>query len=68
MGQYDNLKILKQRRARTNHQCFSCGRIINSGEFYYSEELSDKYINYPHKKKFCIICHKKYANAKRKNN
>lgn len=68
MGQYDKLKILIKRKARTNHQCFSCGGIIKDGEFYYSEELSDKYINYPHRKKFCGSCYKKYANTKRKNN
>lgn len=68
MSQYNGLKILIKREARTNHICSSCGVIIKSGDSYYSEELSDRRINYPHKKKFCIICHKKYVNTKRKNN
>lgn len=66
MGQYNKLKILIKREARTNHKCFSCGTLIKSGEIYYSEELSDKYINYPQKKKFCVNCYTKICQHKEK--
>ena len=68
MSQYNNLKILIKRKARTSHKCFSCGEIIKKGDIYYSEELKDRFINYPHKKKFCADCYKNYANTERKNN
>lgn len=68
MSKYNGLKILRKCKARTDHICFSCDTIIKSGDSYYSEELSDERINYPHNKKFCIICHKKYADTERKNN
>jgi hypothetical protein len=58
MGKYDSLKILIKRKARVNHNCTSCGEIIKAGEFYYSEELKDKHINFIHRKKLCDSCYK----------
>jgi hypothetical protein len=68
MSKYNGLKILIKRKAKTNHICSLCNAIIKNNNFYYSEELSDKRINYLHMKKLCIICYKKYAGTKRKNN
>lgn len=51
MDKYNHLKVLTKRKARTAHQCNLCGKEIIQEEFYYSEELSDKHINYPARKK-----------------
>jgi PHP family Zn ribbon phosphoesterase len=59
MSKYNNFKTLIKRKARVNHSCSSCGAIIEKGSFYYSEELSDRHINFPQKKKICDNCYKK---------
>ena len=56
MGKYNNLKVLEQRGARVNHRCNLCGHLINIGEFYYSEEIKDKFLHSLHRKKFCKEC------------
>lgn len=66
MSKYNELKILRKREARTDYACSSCRAIIKSGDSYYSEEISDKRINYPRKKKFCITCHKKICQHREK--
>ena len=61
MSKYDNLKILKKTKARTNHICIKCGQQINAGEFYYAEELKDRFLHSLHRKKFCSACYQKFG-------
>ena len=56
MGKYDNFKILKNKIAPTNLQCQLCRQIIKQGDYYYSEEIEDKFLHSPHRKKFCKEC------------
>jgi len=57
MSKYDNLKILKKTRARTNHICIKCGQQINAGDFYHAEGMKDKFLHSLHRKKFCNKCY-----------
>ena len=58
MGKYDDLKILKRTKARTNHFCNKCGTAININEFYYAEVLKDKFLHTLNRKKFCEKCYR----------
>jgi hypothetical protein len=62
MSKYDSLKILIKRKARVNHVCTLCGKMIEVGEFYFSEELKDKHIKFFRKNKFCANCCKNSTN------
>ncbi len=42
MGKYDQLKILKKTKARTNHICNICGNVMPAGDFYFKEHIQDK--------------------------
>ena len=46
MSKYNNLKFLKRTKARVNHKCDRCGKLINPGDFYYAETLKQVFI-YP---------------------
>jgi hypothetical protein len=59
MNKYNNLKFVKKTKARVNHQCNYCGEIIQTGEFYYAENLKDKFLHSLHRKKLCSDCYKK---------
>ena len=61
MSKYNHLKFLKRTKARVKHQCNHCGQSISIGEFYYAEEIKDKFLYSLHKKKFCNICYQKYG-------
>jgi hypothetical protein len=61
MGKYDSLKFLKKTKARVEHKCRKCGHLINIGEFYYVEELKDRFLHSLHRKKFCSDCYEKYG-------
>ena len=56
MGKYDNLKFFKKTKARTNHICMKCGQQINAGDFYYAEDIKDKFLHSLHRKKLCNKC------------
>jgi len=60
MGKYDRFKILRRKIASTNFQCQLCRRFVKEGEDYYSEEIRDKLLYSPHKKKFCKECVEKF--------
>ena len=57
MSKYNHLKFLKKTKARVEHQCNQCGSIIPKDEFYYAEELKDKFLHSLHRKKFCNKCY-----------
>jgi hypothetical protein len=59
MGKYDNLKVLKKTKARVNHTCSFCGRIIQAGDYYYAEDIKDKFLHSLHRKKYCYLCYQK---------
>ena len=61
MGKYDNLKMLKETKARTNHFCYNCERGILPGEIYYREHIEDTFLHSLKAKKYCIFCFKKYG-------
>jgi len=62
MSKYDSLKVLKKTKARIDHICENCARLIAAGESYYSLELSGR-VHYPgfHRKAFCGECHGKFG-------
>jgi len=64
MSKYDNLKFFKETKARTNHICIECGQQINAGDFYYADDLKDKFLHSLHKKKFCNKCYEAYFKNK----
>ncbi len=59
MGKYDSLKFLKRTKARAEHQCRKCGQLIKIGDFYYVEELKDRFLHSLHRKKFCSDCYQR---------
>lgn len=61
MSKYDNLKFFKKTKARVNHICMKCGQQINTGDFYYAEDIKDKFLHSLHRKKFCKNCYEKIA-------
>jgi hypothetical protein len=64
-SKWDKYKILKTRKARTNHKCANCNSIIKKGKQYYVEGLNIP-VPYPllevRMKKFCAECYTKYGN------
>lgn len=62
MTKYDNLKFLKETKARVAHDCNKCGEQIKSGEIYYPESIGR--VNAPgiKLKKFCKNCYKEHGN------
>ena len=64
MSKYDNLKFFKKTKARVNHICMKCGQQINTGDFYYAENMKDKFLHSLHRKKFCIKCYEEYFKNK----
>lgn len=61
MGKYNQLKFLKETKARVNHTCSKCGKEIESGSFYYLETIKDKFLHSLHAKKFCKNCYEKFG-------
>jgi len=57
MGKYGSLKFFKKTKARTNHICMKCGQQINASDFYYAEDIKDKFLHSLHKKKLCNKCY-----------
>lgn len=62
MNKYEQAKYLKLVKSRTNHICFSCGRTIKKGDYYYKETLD--FFKPPSiiLKEFCIECGKLIIN------
>lgn len=65
MRKYDNMKYLKETKARTSHICSHCGNEILSGEIYWKEHLEDKFLHNLHAKKYCVACYNQYFNVQR---
>ena len=61
MGKYNDLKILRKVKARTRHVCSKCNSSINKDDFYYAEQLSDKFLHSLKRKKFCIKCYAEFG-------
>ncbi len=57
MGKYDKLEYLKKTKARVNHTCSRCGKVIEPDSFYYIEALRDRFLQRLHAKKFCLDCY-----------
>ena len=57
MSKFDDFKILKRTKARTNHLCSKCGAVVKINEFYYAEASKDKFLHSLHKKKYCEKCY-----------
>jgi hypothetical protein len=60
MSKYDNIKFLKETKARNLYTCERCGAEIKIGEIYYKESIGR--INAPgiNLKKFCNKCSKEF--------
>ena len=63
MSKYDSLKVLKQTKARVDHDCASCGHNISIGEIYYREHIADKFLHSLHARKYCTRCFEKHSDA-----
>lgn len=61
VGKYNNLKILKETKARSQHVCYKCNINISPGEVYYGEYVKDKFLHSLNDKKFCHSCFEKYG-------
>ena len=59
MSKYNNLKFLKETKARISHTCYNCRKEIKKGEIYYPESIGR--VNAPGTKlrKFCKKCYEK---------
>ncbi len=61
MSKYDDLKFLKETKARIPHNCENCNQEIKKGEIYYPESIGR--VNAPGIKlrKFCNNCYEKHG-------
>ena len=61
MSKYDNLKFLKETKARNFRVCDKCGQIIESGQIYQKESVGR--VNAPGLKLrgFCVKCYQEYG-------
>jgi len=61
MSKYNNLKFLKETKARIPHTCYNCRKEIKKGEIYYPESIGR--VNSPHVKlrKFCNKCYEEHG-------
>jgi hypothetical protein len=61
MSKYNNIKFLKETKARISHTCDNCGYEIEKGELYYPESIGR--VNAPGIKlrKFCKNCYEKHG-------
>jgi len=53
---------LIKKKARTEHTCKKCGKIIKSGEEYYGENSKTTTFAGIHDKKYCLDCYGKENN------
>jgi hypothetical protein len=75
MSKYDSMKFWRQTIARSFKVCQICNKLIDAGETYYCERLTDLKINFIGKK-ICSNCYtnlnkrakNKHAYSTRKNN
>lgn len=67
MSKYDNLKFLKETKARNAYSCENCGEEIKSGEIYYPESIGKVNAVGIRLKKFCKNCYDKYGDKLLKN-
>ena len=37
---YEEAKSVKRLKARTNHSCCNCGKVISVGDFYFKESIA----------------------------
>lgn len=63
MGKYNDLKVLKETKARTHHVCHKCGKEILRGETYYREHIADRFLHSLHAKKYCASCYQEYGES-----
>ncbi|MBM4273709.1 MAG: hypothetical protein FJ134_04485 [Deltaproteobacteria bacterium] len=56
VSKYDCLKILKMTKAIKFHFCSNCDKEIIPGEYYYKENIKDKYIHALNLKNYCTSC------------
>jgi hypothetical protein len=63
VSKYDSLKVLKQTKARVDHDCVCCGHSIPKGEIYYREHIADMFLHSLHAKKYCARCFEKHGDG-----
>jgi len=61
LGKYDQTRYLKKTKARTEHQCDMCNKLIEAGEYYYAENQKDIFLYSLHAKRYCSECYGKYG-------
>jgi hypothetical protein len=62
MGKYTHLKVLRKTKARTQHICNRCNKIILAGDFYYKEHIEDKFLYALNASKYCVSCYENDGN------
>jgi len=58
MGKYDQIPLRKV-KARIEHQCKNCRKIIQEGEHYYAQR--DRFLQSLHSSKFCLNCYQEHG-------
>ena len=57
MSKYDDIKFLKETKARISHICDKCGKEIDKGEIYYPESTGRIRTIGIQLRKFCKKCY-----------
>jgi len=63
MSKYNNLKYLKKTKARVDHICENCGKLILPEQEYYRETIDDKFLHSLHSKSFCSKCYEEHGES-----
>ena len=63
MSKLDPYRILKKVKARTDHLCSTCGKGIPKGETYYREDVTDRFLQSLHARKFCAACYSEFRKS-----
>lgn len=58
MGKYDQIPF-RRVKARTEHQCSKCGKVIQAGDYYYTQR--DRFLQSLHSPKFCSECYQEHG-------
>jgi hypothetical protein len=61
MSKFNNLKFFKKTNARTDRRYIKCDQKVIIGEFYYAEELKNKFLHSLDRREFCNTYYQKHG-------
>ncbi len=61
MSKYDDLKFLKETKARNFRICDRCAQIIESGQIYYKESVGRVNVPGLTLRGFCVKCYQEHG-------